>query len=205
MAYDQANRSVWLAEQLWPRIRDAFPLLQRLPREALVTVGYPSSGARGRSDKIKPAEVNYQWHGNDNEKVFISVHPVYFDNPLNVARAITFGAAKFHGARWGAQQVGIHKETDGTLTCTAECTAKLEAIIKDAGDVPPGFGVAFPVRSVQRARLRKYVAGTAYCMDSNGDFMHDADNSVMRHAVIRAASDTLNVACAQCQVAYKLV
>ena len=199
MAYDQANRSVWLAEQLWPRIRDAFPTLGFLPREALVTVGYPSSGARGRSEKIRPCEVNYQWQGNANEKIFVSVHPVYFDSPMNVAKAITFGAAKYRGARWGPQHVGISKDSDGVLTCTSETEAKLDAIIRDAGDVPPGFGVAFPVRSVQRARLRKYVAEVAYC-----DNVQDANGNKERHPVIRAASDTLNVACSQCQTAYKL-
>lgn len=190
--FDQANRSVWLAEQLWPRLRDAFPTLKLLPREALITVGYPSSGARGRSDKIRPCEVNKQWTGNQNEQVFLSVHPVYFDTPINVAKALLFGTAKFTGgARWGAEHVGLTKHDDGTIEATSTTQVTLEAIIADTGEPPAGFGLAFPVRSVQRARLRKYVAQTVVC-----------SKTATSHPIIRAASDDLHVACQDCGVQY---
>lgn len=203
--FDQANRSVWLAEQLWPKLREQFDLIQRLPAEALVTVGYPSSGARGRSEKIRPCEVNFQWQGNDNEKVFLAVHPVYFDTPINVAKALLFGAAKWAGgARWGARHVGVHKSEDGTLTCTDSTQAKLDKIIVDCGDVPPGFGVAFPVRSVQRARLRKYVAEKPWCLDDSGKYRKDSNDNAIKHPVLRIASDTATVACSECHIAYKL-
>lgn len=188
--FDQATRSIWLEDQLWPKLREQFSRIAHLPAEALITVGYPSSGARGRSEKIKPAEVNYQWHGNANEKIFISIHPVYCTSPLEMAKAMLFGAAKATGARWGVSHVGLDKEDDGTLTATPETEAKLEAIIADIGNPPSGYGVAFPVRHVQRGRLRKYVCPSE-C--SNGE----------AHPVIRAASDTLTVTCTTCKNQYQ--
>ena len=191
--YDQTLRSVWLEEQLWPKLRTAFPNLVQLPQEVLITVGYPSSGARGRSEKIKPAEVNYQWHGNPNEKAFVSIHPVYFVDPKTAAKAVLFGASKFTGgARWGASHVGLKKMDDGTLVASPSTDAKLDEILADIGEPPAGFGVPFPVRTVQRARLRKYVNVVKTCTD------HSA------HTIIRAASDTLQVNCTVCQNAYVL-
>lgn len=197
--FDQAQRSIWLEDMLWHKLKDSFPTLRTLPTEVLITVGYPSSGARGRSDKIKPAEVNYNWHGNPNEKAFISIHPLYFDSVENAMKAVLFAASKFTGgARWGARNVGMTKESDGTLTVSAETAAILEKLKADIGEPPSGFGVAFPVRAVSRARLRKYVNATKLCApDSNG-------NDVP-HPVIRAASDTLQVKCNSCGNDYSLV
>ena len=49
--FDQANRSLWL-ESLWTKLREEFAEIRHLPNEVLATVGYPASGARGKSDKI---------------------------------------------------------------------------------------------------------------------------------------------------------
>lgn len=185
--FDQTQRSIWLAEQLWPALRESFPDLKRIPQDVLITVGYPASGARGRSDKIKPAEINYQWTGNANEKAFISIHPVYFDSPINAAKALLFGASKVvWGARWGASKHGVSKADTGEIGCTPETQARLDKIMEEIGAPPDGFALPFPVRQVARTRLRKYVNATAKC----------SDGSV--HPVIRAASDTLQTNCAVC-------
>lgn len=178
--------------QLWHKLRELFPDLQRIPAEALINVGYPSSGARGRSEKIRPAEINYQWTGNVNEKVAIFVHPVYMDSPTNAMKALLYAAAKVTGgARWGPARVGLEKHDDGTITASAATQAKLDKIIEDIGEPPAGYGMSFPVRNVERARLRLYVNSTAKCIDP-------ATGTVTPHVKIRAASDTLAVTCTVC-------
>jgi hypothetical protein len=185
---------MWLEDQLWPKLRQAFPDLVYLPEHALITVGYPSSGARGRSDKIRPAEINRQWTGNQNEQVFISIHPVYFDSPINIAKALVFQGMKHtRGARWGASHAGLEKHDDGTIEASALCQAKLDEVLKDVGEPPSGHGIAFPVRTVSRARLLKYIPSYWSCSDST------------RHPVIRAASTTLDVKCTKCGAAYAQV
>jgi len=195
--FDQAQRSLWLEDQLWPKLREVFPELRRLPSEVLITVGYPSSGARGRSEKIKPCEVNSNWQGNVNEKAFLSVHPVYWDSARNVARALLFGAIKHTcGARWGATNAGLTKHDDGSITESSDCSAKLDKVMEDVGAPPAGFGIPFPVRVVQRARLRKYVPSVWTCIVSGQDDK--------KHVVIRAATDDGEFNCARCGVHYGL-
>jgi hypothetical protein len=194
--FDQASRSLWLEDQLWRKLRDAFPALHTIPQEVLITVGYPSSGARGQSSKIKPAEINYQWTGNANEKAAIFIHPVYLDSPINAAKALIFAGAKVAlGPRWGPSRVGLSKLDTGELVAEPETLAKLTAILDEIGEPPAGFGMPFPVRPVDRARLRLYVCMKAKCIDATG--------TVLRaHPKIRAASDDLNVTCNDCGVAY---
>lgn len=182
--YDQANRSIWLEDQLWPKMRDAFPRLKSLPENALITVGYPASGARGRCEKIKPAEINTQWTGNSNEQVFISIHPVYFDNPMNIAKALAFQAHKHFSARWGAANAGFTKETDGTITASPDAQTKLQGILDEIGDPPAGYGIAFPVKQINRTRMRRYIC--------DGGCATTGESS---HPIIRCASDDLDVTC----------
>jgi len=188
--FDQAQRSLWLEDQLWPSLRKHFSI-DELPAEILITVGFPSSGARGRSSKMKPAEYNTQWTGNPNEKGMLSIHPVSFTTPRNAAKAMLFAAGKTRGARWGASKLGLTKEDDGSITESSEATRKLDLVMADVGEPPAGFGIPFPVRDVQRARLRKYECVTKLCADGT-----------TRHAIIRAASDTLQVNCTTCGNAY---
>ncbi len=184
--FDQAQRSLWLEDQLWPKLREKFSFISGMPGEVLITVGYPSSGARGKSEKIKPAEVNNQWTGNPNEKQFISIHPVYFTSSRNAAKALLFGAAKSRNARWGPDNVGLSKEDDGALTETTATSVKLDEVLADVGEPPAGFGIAFPVRDVQRTRLNKYQCATRRCSDDT------------LHPVVRAAGDNLKVQCQTC-------
>ena len=191
--FDQAARSLWLEDQLWHKLRDTFREISHIPAEVLITVGYPSSGARGRSEKIKPAEINYRWIGNANEKAAIFIHPVYLDSPLNAVKALLFAASKVTmGARWGPHRVGLSKNDDGSIDVEPATLAKLQQILAEIGEPPAGFGLPFPVRTVERARLRLYVNSVARCtaLDANGD--------EVKHPRIRAASDTLNVTCADC-------
>jgi len=191
MAYDNAIRSNWLAEQVIPELGKAFPFVAPLTRgNLLVTVGFPSSGARGRSEKIRPAELNRQWTGNEGEKDgMLSIHPIYFDRPRNVLAASLFGLAKHISARWGPSRVGLEKN-GADIIATPEVEAKLAEIVALIPEPPSGYGVPFPVRQVSRGRLRRYTA-SGNC--SNGE----------PHPVIRSASDTLNVTC-QCGAAYIL-
>lgn len=191
--FDQSIRSIWLREQLWPALRTKFPEIATLPEEALITVGYPSSGARGRSEKIKPAEINSQWTGNANEKLFISIHPVYFDTSVNMAKALLFQTSKVTmGHRWGPHRVGLSKRDDGTIDAEFNTQQKIDAIIADIGEPPSGHGIAFPVREVQRTRLRKYFT------------RQRCTHTGIAHPIIRAASDTLHVTCKDCGQEYEL-
>ena len=183
---------MWLEDQLWHKLRTTFPEIQLIPAEVLITVGYPSSGARGRSEKIKPAEINYQWTGNVNEKAALFIHPVYMDSPMNAMKALLFAASKVCiGARWGPQRIGLKKHDDGSITATPATQAKLDQIIVDIGEPPSGFGLPYPVRQVERARLRLYVNVVKHCND-------DVNGNKVPHAKIRAASDSLNVTCQDC-------
>jgi hypothetical protein len=194
--FDGAQRVVWLENQMYPKLVDAFGLRKQSP---FIQVGYPSSGARGRSEKIRPAEVNHQWTGNTNEDVLILIHPVYCDTPENVAKAMLFGLGKaYGGARWGAVRLGITKEDDGTLTATPAALAKIQAVIADCGEPPQGYGLPFPVREVQRARLRKYIPATPLCGKTD-----PTTGELLRHPIIRAASDTLAVDCRECGASYQ--
>jgi hypothetical protein len=194
--YDQASRSLWLEDQLWRKLRDEFPQLQAIPQEVMITVGYPSSGARGQSSKIKPAEINYQWTGNANEKAAIFVHPVYLDKPINAAKALLFAGAKVTlGARWGPSHVGLEKKDTGEIVATSATEAKLLKILEEIGDPPSGFGKPFPIRNVDRARLRLYVPATTRCLNpTTGD--------VLVHTKVRSANDNLQVACTVCGTPY---
>ena len=194
--FDQASRSLWLEDQLWHKLRDNFQELRTIPSEVLITVGYPSSGARGRSDKIKPAEINYQWTWNANEKAAIFIHPVYMDTPLNAAKALVFAGAKVAlGARWGPSRVGLEKHEDGSIEAEPTTQAKLEKILEEIGSPPAGFGMPYPVRQVDRARLRLYVCMKDKCIDAAG-------TELGKHPKIRVASDDLDVACNRCGVDY---
>ena len=196
--FDQSIRSIWLREQLWPALRNAFPQINRIPEEALITVGYPSSGARGRSEKIRPCEVNTQWTGNENEQVFISIHPVYCDTSLNMAKAILFQAGKHcMGARWGARHLGLDKRDDGTITASVYTQAKIEDVLKDIGEPPAGHGIAFPVRDVQRSRLLEYRCEQPCTFDYGARLGHT-------HPRIRAANSVMEVTCKHCGGDYKL-
>lgn len=189
--FDETIRATWLNSQLWPAVRDKFGFTS-LPAQGLFIPGYPSSGARGQSSKIKPAEINFQWAGNANEPFMVSIHPNYWDKPRNIVAALAFACGKAtRGARWGAHHVGLTKNDDGSLTATPETEQKIADILADVGDPPAGYGVAFPVRTVQRTRLRKY-------------FVRHACVNGKSHAIIRAASDTLTVTCDQCSQKYEL-
>lgn len=199
--YDNATRSIWLEEQIWPALQAAFPSsLAGLPREALITVGYPSAGARGRSEKIRPCEITKQWQGNTNEQIFVSVHPVFFDTAENVVKALLYGAATFQlGVRWGGRDVGILKKKDGSLEVVKDSTAQTIAkILQEIGKPPAGFGILHPVRQVQRVRNLLYVPDEPLCTHL------DAKGEPEKHPKIRAASSTLNVACQHCQAGYTL-
>lgn len=195
--FDSSVRSVWLREQLWPKLREAFPIAS-LPLEAFITIGYPSSGARGRSEKIRPCEINHQWTGNVNEQVFISVHPVYCDSPENIAKAILFQAAKVTmGHRWGPVRVGLDKHDDASIHAVAETQRKIDAIIADIGTPPEGHAVPFAVRDVQRARMLQYHCDQK-CTVNYGTKLG------FNHPKIRAASEGLNVTCKDCGGQYSL-
>lgn len=198
--FDNASRSLFLENQLWPALREEFPALKQLPKEALVQVGYPSTGARGKSSKMKPCEINKQWTGNPNEPVMISVHPVQFqgkdekERAFNVAKALAFGALKHtSGFRWGAVREGLNKEEDGTITADANCTKRLERVLEQCGELPAGYGLNFPVRQVQATRARMYWAprGTK------------ADGSACSHTKVRTANDNWRGACIDCGTVYQ--
>ena len=116
---------------------------------------------------------------------------------MNAMKALLFAAAKVTGgARWGPQRVGLEKQDDGVITATPTTQAKLDQILVEIGEPPAGFGLPFPVRQVERARLRLYVNATDYCTLSN------PDGTSKKHPKIRAASDDLNVTCQDCGNAY---
>jgi len=180
---------------VWPAVRKAFPQLAKLPEHVLIQVGYPSSGARGASQKMKPAELNTQWTGNSSEEMLVLLHPVQLrgstprEQALSAIKALSFSALKYvDGARWGATRAGLTKEDGGSVTCTVEAQKRIDAVIDDVGEPPAGYGMPFPTRQVNRTRMRRYVCSTKLCA---------ADND-KPHPVHRVASDTDEFQCTKC-------
>ena len=158
--YDNAQRSLWL-EQLDARICLEFPVGGD-KKNVLITVSYPPSGARGALERVRPADMDFQWHGNDNEKDgFIAIHPIAFrEGAIGAAKAVLYARARYtYGVRWGLSHVGLHKNDDATLTASPDTLAKLQAILTEIGDPPAGAAEPFPVRKVARGRMVKYSCG----------------------------------------------
>jgi len=164
--YDNGQRSLWL-EQGYTDICKAFGFD---PQNILIGASYPSAGARGALERIRPADFDHQWQGNDNEKDgFLAIHPMSFkptdaNDPLglSVLRAILWAMARtHHGVRHGASKVGLTKNHDATITADAETDTKLRGILANIGDPPAGFAEPFPVKKVQRSRMVTYVCHCA--------------------------------------------
>lgn len=203
--FDQSARTIWLNDQLWKAVRRTWPQLQRLPEQGLLTVSFPSSGARGASAKMKVAEVNFQWSGNSSEPFMLAIHPVSFrgstprEQAVNVIKATAFAALKYcDGARWGAVRAGFTKQDDGSIDCTPEAQARIDAIIDDVGEPPAGYGNPFPVRQVERTRLRRYACKEKFCTAT------DSNSNRKPHPIIRAASDDSKFLCGECGGEYQL-
>jgi hypothetical protein len=152
--YDNSQRSMWL-EQGYVAICKAFGFEAK---QVLIATSYPPAGARGALERVRPADFDTQWSGNDNEKDgFLSIHPISFRSPMDALKAILWAMGRAnHGARHGASRVGLHKEPDATITADAETDAKLQAILAEIGNPPAGFAEPFPVKSVQRTRMVSY-------------------------------------------------
>ena len=162
--YDNSQRSLWL-EQGYTEICKRFGFDAK---NILIGASYPPAGARGALERVRPADFDTQWQGNDNEKDgFLSIHPLSFKPAndtepagLSTLRAILWALTRTHnGVRHGASKVGLHKEDDATISATPETAAKLQQILDEIGAPPPGFAEPFPVKKVERSRMVTYVCG----------------------------------------------
>lgn len=149
--YDNSQRSLWL-EQAYTAICKSFGFEAK---NILIGASYPPAGARGALERVRPADFDSQWHGNDNERDgFLSIHPIAFKTPIDAMKAILWALGRtHHGVRHGASRVGLHKEPDATITADADTLAKLKAIHAEIGDPPAGFAEPFPVKKVTRGRM----------------------------------------------------
>lgn len=164
--YDNTQRTLWM-EQAYTGICKDFGFE---PKNILIGPSYPAAGARGALERVRPADFDTQWTGNDNEKDgFLAIHPIAFkpadsNDPtgLSVLRAILWSLGRtHHGVRHGATKVGLTKNHDATISADPETDAKLRAILQQVGDPPPGFAEPFPVKKVQRSRMVTYVCSCA--------------------------------------------
>lgn len=157
--YDNSQRSMWL-EQAYTAICKSFGFEAK---NILIGASYPPAGARGALERVRPADFDTQWSGNDNEKDgFLSIHPMAFKTPLDAMKAILWALGRtHHGVRHGATKVGLHKEPDATITADAETQAKLDAIHAEIGDPPAGFAEPFPIR--QRSQRGRMVTFACHC------------------------------------------
>jgi hypothetical protein len=163
--FDNSQRSMWL-EQAYVAICKRYGYDAK---NILIGASYPPAGARGALERVRPADFDTQWRGNDNEKDgFLSIHPLSFKPVGNEAvglstlRATLWALARtHHGVRHGAARVGLSKNDDATLSADAETTAKLQSILDEIGPPPSGYSEPFPVRKVQRTRMVTYVCACA--------------------------------------------
>ena len=164
--YDNSQRSLWL-EQGYTAICKAFGFEAK---NILITASYPSAGARGALERVRPADFDTQWAANDNEKDgFLAIHPLSFKpadaaEPLGLAplRAILWAMGRtHHGVRHGAAKVGLTKNHDATISADSETDAKLRSILAEVGAPPAGFAEPFPVKKVQRSRMVTYACHCA--------------------------------------------
>jgi hypothetical protein len=152
--YDNSQRSMWL-EQGYIALCKSFGFEQK---QILIGASYPPAGARGDLSRVRPADFDTQWSGNDNEKDgFLSIHPMSFRTPLDALKAMLWAMGRaHHGTRHGATRVGLHKEPNATITADSETEVKLQSILSEIGDPPAGFAEPFPVKAVNRTRMISY-------------------------------------------------
>jgi hypothetical protein len=157
--YDDTQRTLWL-DQLKTELARAFGFDDNGER---ITVSYPSAGARGALERVRPADYDEQWRSETGEKIgSYQIHPIAMRTPMDAAKAALWAMARFHhGVRHGQSKVGLHKEPDATITADAETEAKLQSILNQIGEPPKGFGEPFPVKKVQRTRMVTYVCRCA--------------------------------------------
>jgi len=162
--YDGSMRSMWF-DSLFTEECKEFGLFPDKP-SVFTGVSYPPTGARGDLSRVRPASFDTQWRGNDNEKDgFLAIHPIACKTPLSVAKAMLWAMAREMNVRHGAEQFGLHKEPDATITCSPDTEARLQAILTRIGDPPPGWGEPFPIRKANRGRM---VAYTCECSSHGG-------------------------------------
>jgi hypothetical protein len=180
--YDNSQRSMWL-EQGYIAICKQFGFEAK---QILIGASYPPAGARGALERVRPADFDTQWSGNDNEKDgFLSIHPMSFRSPLDALKAMLWAMARANcGVRRGASRVGLHKEPDATITADPETQSKLKSILAEIGDPPAGFAEPFPVRKVSRSRMISYRCSCASA------------------PAIHTSTSTLQATCGVCQTAY---
>jgi hypothetical protein len=155
-------------------------------KQVMIGASYPPAGARGALERVRPADFDTQWKGNDNERDgFLSIHPLSFRTPLDALKAMLWAMGRAnHGVRHGATRVGLHKEPDATITADAETDAKLRGILAEIGDPPAGFAEPFPTRSTNRSRMISYRCSCA------------------KAPAIHTSTSTLNATCGNCTTAY---
>jgi hypothetical protein len=160
--YDNTQRSLWL-EQAYTEVCKSFGFEAK---NVFIGASYPAAGARGDLSRVRPADFDTQWRGNDNERDgFFALHPISFkpkdaNDPLGLStmRAILWSLGRtHHGVRHGASKVGLSKNPDATITADVETDSKLRAILETIGPPPPGHAEPFPVRKTNRSRMVTYL------------------------------------------------
>lgn len=175
--YDNSQRSMWL-EQGYIAICKRFGFESK---QILIGASYPPAGARGALERVRPADFDTQWSGNDNEKDgFLSIHPMSFRTSIDALKAMLWAMGRAnHGVRHGASRVGLHKEPNATITADPETQAKLESILTEIGEPPAGFAEPFPVKKVSRSRMISY-----RCSCANAPAIHTSTSTLAAQCTI---------------------
>jgi hypothetical protein len=186
--FDNSQRSMWL-ETAYTAMCKRFGFAEQ---RILIGASYPPAGARGDLSRVRPADFDRQWRGNDNEADgFLSIHPISFRSPNDCLKAMLWALGRTRGARHGAAGVGLHKEPDATITASDDTQAKLDAILAEVGNPPAGFAEPFPVRQTTRGRMVAYSCGCA-----------SAKQKGRGKLTIYSASSNVNAACGDCGQAF---
>ncbi len=146
--------------------------------DACVTVGYPPTRARGKRGERRGAYIGSEWHGNDQEKALVAIHPERMKDGITAAEALF---EEMYRHSFSSRRYNRNKHV-----LSAEWEAKLTDIVSRCGDPPPGYAkMADPNSRGQGTRLRKYVCD---CYPS---------------VIVRAATDSLQATCDACKSQFK--
>lgn len=146
---DNTIRVGWLDalyRELLGKFKAQYPNIN-LPDDACVTVGYPPLNARGKRGERRGCYIGQEWHGNDAEKAFVTIHPERLKTPEKAAQAIVEEIVR---STWGPRRLEARLSK-----VVGECKPKIQEAVDAVGDPPPGFAQMTEPKPQQKARLLK--------------------------------------------------
>lgn len=171
---DNPVRVSWI-DTLWKELKREFPTqFSHLPENVCATVGYPPTRARGKRGERRGAYIGREWKANSDESLLVCIHPEKMKSGVSAANSLI---QEMHRATYG-----IRSWTRGDYGRTYR--KGIENTLERVGDPPSGHAEMNEPKPRNGSRLRKYECD---CIRP-----------------IRAATDTLDATCNDCNKKFKL-